>query len=70
MYASIHLNVTEAQHAALYNIDPLQKCSDYGISLFIQAVQILYIQNNKLPYIPRRGLMTTHQSLSIGNYST
>ena len=30
--------VTEAQHS---DIDPLQKCSDHGISLFIQAVQIL-----------------------------
>ena len=37
----IHFNVTEAQHSALCNIDPLQECSDYGISLFIQAVQIL-----------------------------
>ena len=37
----IHFNVTEAQRSALCNIDPLQECSDYGISLFIQAVQIL-----------------------------
>ena len=32
--------------------------------------KVYHIQNNKLPYIPRHGLMITYQSLSIGNYST
>lgn len=37
----ISFNITEAQLSALHTIDPLQKCNDYGISLFIQALQIL-----------------------------
>ena len=37
----ISFNITQAQLSALHTIDPLQECNDYGISLFIQALQIL-----------------------------
>jgi len=35
------LDISQAQLSQLNTIDPLQECSDYGISLFIQALQVL-----------------------------
>jgi len=38
---SVSFSITQTQLSELHNIDPLQECSDYGVSLFIQALQIL-----------------------------
>lgn len=37
----VTFDISQAQLSQLNTIDPLQECSDYGISLFIQALQVL-----------------------------
>ena len=60
------------KHSILHCVT-LTHCKSAVTMVFLylyKQYKFYHIQNNKLPYIPRRGLMITYQSLSIGNYST